>query len=87
MSLNSEAILHDGPWYVNRIIPNEFGYIYLALYILGNYARYYPDKWLADVEKNSPLALAVDEFIHVVEQRLALLTYGELARTYFVPDD
>lgn len=59
----------------------------MSLYILGNYARYYPDKWLADVEKSSPLALAVDELMHVVEQRLGLLTYSELVRSYHVPDD
>ncbi len=44
-----------------RFIPsssalNEFGYLYIGLYILGNYARYFPDKWISDVEDGSPHA-------------------------------
>jgi hypothetical protein len=66
---------------------NEFGYLYVALHILGNYARYYPDKWLLDVELKSDLALAVEELVHIAEQRMALLTFGELSRTYQVIDD
>jgi hypothetical protein len=66
---------------------NEFGYLYLALFIAGNYARYYPDKWLWDVEQNSPLALAIEQVINLTEQRMALLLYSELSRVYFVMDD
>ena len=64
---------------------NEFGYLYVALYIAGNYARYYPDKWLCDVEQSTPLALAVEQLVHIVEQRMALLAYNELSRTCHVP--
>ena len=42
---------------------NEFGYLYVALFIVGNYARYYPDRWLLDVETCSPLALAIEELV------------------------
>jgi len=66
---------------------NEFGYYYVALYIVGNYARCFPDKWLHDVEVNSPLALAVAALLHSAAQRMALLTYGELSRVYQVVDD
>jgi hypothetical protein len=66
---------------------NEFGYLYVALFIAGNYARYYPDKWLWDVEQNSPLALAIEQIVNLAEQRMALLTYSELSRTCFVIDD
>jgi YaaC-like Protein len=65
---------------------NEFGMMYVALYICGNYARYYPDFWIRDVETHSALALAVDELIHVAENAMALLTLSELSRTYFVPE-
>lgn len=64
---------------------NEFGYIYVGLYILGNYARYHPDKWIADVEAGTPLALTSEEFISMAEWRMALLTLSELSEKYFVP--
>jgi hypothetical protein len=53
---------------------------------MGNYVRYYPDKWLVDVERSSQLALAVDALVNVVEERMALLAYGELARSCQIPD-
>ena len=36
---------------------NEFGIYYVSLFILGNFARYYPDRWMKDVEASSELAL------------------------------
>jgi hypothetical protein len=64
---------------------NEFGYFYVALFIAGNYARYYPDLWLADVEQCTPLALAVEELLWQAERRMACLTLSELTGTYHVP--
>jgi hypothetical protein len=66
---------------------NEFGYLYAALFIAGSYARYYPDKWLWDVEQNSPLALAIEQVVNIAEQRMALLACSELSRTCLVLDD
>jgi hypothetical protein len=65
---------------------NEFGMMYVALYISGNYARYYPDFWIRDVETHAALALAVEELIHVAEKTMALLTLSELSRVYIVPE-
>jgi hypothetical protein len=65
---------------------NEFGYLYVGLYIAGNYARYYPDRWLADVEHSSPLALAIEELIAVAEERVPLLALSELTRTCIIPE-
>jgi len=64
---------------------NEFGYLYFALYILGNYARYYPDRWMQDVDRGSPLALAADELLSGAAWRVPLLSLSELARTYYIP--
>jgi hypothetical protein len=69
-----------------KISLNEFGMLYVALYICGNYARYYPDFWIKDVDTYSPLALAVEELVHVAEETMALLMLSELSRTYFVPE-
>ena len=63
---------------------NEFGILYVGIYILGNYVRYFPDEWMSDVETASPLSLAARTFSEVVEERMALLTLSELSRSYFI---
>ena len=65
---------------------NEFGYFYVALYIVGNYARYFPDHWLHDVENSTPLALAVEELIRVAKFRVPLLALSEFSSCYQIPD-
>lgn len=64
---------------------NEFGLFYVALYILGNYARYFPDQWMKDVEGYSTMALAADELMVHADHRLALLTLAELDRCAYLP--
>jgi hypothetical protein len=64
---------------------NEFGYLYVALYIAGNYARYYPDRWIADVEASTPLGLAIEQLMSTATERMALLTLSELMQTYYIP--
>jgi hypothetical protein len=63
---------------------NEFGLLYVAIHICGNFARYYPDIWLKHIEKSSPLALAIDELCLNMFDRLPLLMISELERTYHV---
>lgn len=63
---------------------NEFGFLYVALFIAGNYARYFPDKWLADVEASTPLAVAVEELTELAAWRAPWLSFSELARICFV---
>jgi hypothetical protein len=65
---------------------NEFGYIYAAVFIAGNYARYYPDRWVFDVENSTPLALAIEELLTIAEKRVPWLTLSELSRSYHVFD-
>src|SRR5262249_30363468 len=72
-------------WWPTPVPVNEFGYLYAALYIAGNYARYYPDRWLLDVESSSPLALAMEHLTSTASERMALLTLSELDRTYYIP--
>lgn len=64
---------------------NEFGLLYVALHIAGNFARYYPDKWLAHIEASSPLALAIDRLTEITFERAPLLLVGELSQRCFVP--
>jgi hypothetical protein len=63
---------------------NEFGFLYVGLFILSNYARYWPDKWIVDVENATPLAQTTEEFLAMAEWRMALLTLSELSETYLV---
>jgi hypothetical protein len=65
---------------------NEFGFFYVALYIVGNYARYFPDRWILDVETSTPLALAVERMLTIAQWRVPLLALSEMSRTYFVPE-
>lgn len=69
----------------SKSVLNEFGYLYVGLYILGNYARYHPDKWMVDVEGGTSLALAAEEFLSIAEWRMALLTLSILSQRYFIP--
>lgn len=65
---------------------NEFGYLYVALFIAGNYARYYPDRWLADVEASTPLSLAIEQLCTLAEWRCPWLTLCELDGTLLIND-
>lgn len=64
----------------------EFGHLYLSLHMIGNYARYYPDKWIKHIEVNSPLASVVDDLCRYAMERLPLLALSELARSYYVKE-
>jgi hypothetical protein len=64
---------------------NEFGFIYVALFIMGSYARYYPDKWLKDVERATPIAHVTEEMLKAASKRAPLLTLSELSACAFVP--
>lgn len=62
----------------------EFGYLYLSLHMLGNYARYYPDQWIKHIEVCSPLASVADDLCRNAITRLPLLSLSELSRNYHV---
>lgn len=85
------SVPHGAPWtdeemwfWSSNQPLNEFGYLYVALFIAGNYARYFPDKWLTDVETSTPLALAIEELMELAAWRAPWLSLGELGRTCFV---
>ena len=60
----------------------EFGVYYVALYILGNYARYYPEQWMVDVERSTPLSLAAHELMAAAEVKVPLLALAEISRVW-----
>ena len=62
----------------------EFGFFYLALFILGAYARYYPDKWIRDIETASPLSIGAEILICQFDQRVPLLALSEMTRELLV---
>lgn len=78
--LNDEDIFFS----CSNINFGEFGILYLAIHMAGNFARYYPDIWLNHIEKSSPLATAIEELCHHSFDRLPLLILSELTRTYYV---
>jgi hypothetical protein len=63
---------------------NEFGNIYVSLFILSNIARYYPDVWIWHIENQTPLSLVAAEFCEKSAERMALMAYSELSRVAFL---
>jgi len=63
---------------------NEFGTFYVALFIAGSFARYYPDKWMRDIDAASPLGLAVEALASQFNERVPLLALSELQRELLV---
>jgi hypothetical protein len=86
MPLPPASTINTEEWrmWTNTPSLNEFGYFYAALFLAGNYARYYPDRWLLDVERSSPLALAIEELCTISEWRVPWLALCELGRTLLV---
>lgn len=86
MPMPPAATINTEEWrmWVETPALNEFGFIYVALYLAGNYARYFPDKWLADVESSNPLSLAIEELCSVAEWRAPWLALCELDQTLYV---
>jgi hypothetical protein len=80
------ATVNSEEWriWTNKPALNEFGYFYVALFLAGNYARYYPDRWLQDVEQSTPLALAIEELCTLAEWRAPWLSLCELDMTVYV---
>ena len=64
----------------------EFGHTFVALHILGNFARYYPDVWMDHIAKSSALATVVDDLCSQARERLPLLSLSEMQRTYIIPE-
>jgi len=64
---------------------NEFGYFYVALYICGMFARYYPDVWMKHLAASSGLALLVDAVCIAAQDRLSLLLLDELDHMITLP--
>jgi hypothetical protein len=86
MPMPPAATLNTEEWriWVGSPPLNEFGYLYVSLYLAGNYARYFPDKWLVDVETSTALALAIEELCAISEWRVPWLALCELDQTMYV---
>ena len=65
----------------------EFGSFYVALHIIGNLVRYYPDIWMPHVENSTSFALLVQELCELAASRLPILTASELDRCYYFGGD
>lgn len=70
--------------FVGDIPVNEFGLFYLGLFITGNFARYFPDLWIKQIEAAQPLSHAVDRFVTLATVRLPVLIFSELSETLWL---
>ena len=66
---------------------NEFGFLYVALYISGMFSRYFPDLWMQHISQNSELTLLIELICAHAMQRLPLLTLSELDGTLYLYKD
>lgn len=64
---------------------NEFGVMYVGLYIAGMFCRYYPDFWMRELERDTGLALAIEHFVEVCSERMPLLALTALTRIVYLP--
>lgn len=80
----SQENVENITFYSRNDFLNEYGYLYIGLFILGNYARYFPDKWMQELELATPLAVAAMEFINVANDRMPLLANAALSNTVFL---
>jgi len=88
MPMPPAATITTEEWrmWMNSPSLNEFGYLYVAIYLAGNYARYYPDKWLLDVETSAALSLVIEELCALCEWRMPWLAMCELDKNLYVPE-
>lgn len=63
---------------------NEFGYLYIGLFICSNLVRYYPHKWMEEIHKSSKTYVMVDDFMSACVSRLPWLTLSALEDTVFL---
>lgn len=75
----------DGMWmFADNVSLNEFGLYYVSLFIAGNYARYFPDRWMADVESSSAISAAMGDLVGIVDRRVPTLMVSELERSLVI---
>lgn len=66
---------------------NEFGMIYLALFICGNYCRYFPDIWMNHLERDHAIARLVEQVCVRAAPKMAALILSEIESIYFLPSE
>ena len=63
---------------------NEFGYFYVALYILRMLSRFYPDLCHREIDNATDLSIAAEFLLDAAIERMPLLALGELESKYFL---
>lgn len=66
---------------------NEFGFIYIGLFITGMFARYFPDVWMREIERTSDISITIEHFLDVARERMPLLLLGVLDSTVHIHDE
>ena len=64
---------------------NEFGFYYAALFIVGNYARYYPDYWMKDIDDRKAHVQIIQNLLASATEVMPSLCFSELSRRLQLP--
>jgi hypothetical protein len=63
---------------------NEFGIYYLASYIAGMFARYYPEHWAKAMDSGDQTFQVIDSMMTAALNRTPLLLLGELRNRHYI---
>lgn len=63
---------------------NEFGYLYVGLYIASMLTRYHPNVWIKELQGSSIAATLVDEFVDHALVRAPMLLLGSMEQTVYL---
>lgn len=84
---NAYTLNHDVLYFLDTDLDiNEFGICYLALFILGNYARYYPDLWFSDINERTHLFQAIEKLVDDCIDRTPVLSFAALTDRLILSD-
>jgi hypothetical protein len=67
-----------------EVLFNEFGIYYLASYISGMFARYYPEHWARALDSGNQTFQVIDSLMSAALSRAPLLLLGELRDRYYI---
>jgi hypothetical protein len=67
-----------------EVLLNEFGIYYVASYVSGMFARYYPEYWARGVENSNQTFRVIDALMSHALSRTPLLLLGELRDKYYI---
>jgi len=71
-------------FFTNDYNLNEFGYMYVGLFILSNFVRYLPQIWMSEIQKSTNAYTLIDHYLSACESRLPWTILSSLSETVYI---